>query len=113
MTTAAYEEITSADVDGQSNNPHLTKEENAEQARLVRSFRIPDKFSVDGARTPLKTINIAAAFISDDWVLTLSDFVRLSNLHVISRDEMWKAPDFEVSSEVCLSSPYGIHKPIY
>jgi hypothetical protein len=102
MKTPVYLEIVSEDTEGQSNNPRLTLEENAERARLVRSFVVPDRFSENAARKPLRTVNILAAFVSADWTWTLSDFARLSNLHVISRDKPWEASDFQVSSEVCI-----------
>ena len=100
MAIEAYKQITDEDTPGPSNNPQLTAEENAERARLMRSFKIPSKYSVEGARNPPKTVNILAAFVADDWAWALSDFVRLSNLHVISRDTAWQASDFVVTSEV-------------
>jgi hypothetical protein len=104
MPTSVYREIVSTDIPGQSNNPKLTPEENQERARLVRSFVIPSRFSIEGSRTASKptprTINIAVAFSSDDWTWAFADFSRLYNVHILSQDQVWQASDLVPSSEV-------------
>jgi hypothetical protein len=105
MPTRIFDMIVEHDTPGQSNNPKLTTAENEERARLVRSFEIPAELKIAGSRgassPALRTTNIAVAFRSSDWTWTASDFLRLANFHVISRDRVWQESDFHHSSLVC------------
>jgi hypothetical protein len=113
MLTEIYDAIVKEDTPGQSNNSKLTTAENQERARLVRSFKIPAHFKSKGSRDEtspdLRTTNIGIAFRSDDWTLAVSDFQRLSNYHVISRDRVWQESDLNLSSPVCHQLPDDSH----
>lgn len=105
MRRAVYEEIISCDVKGRSNNPKETVAENAARSEKVRSFVIPGEYTIQGSQgvefpDAPRTINIMAAYVSDDWVWAVTDFSRLVTMHVISRDEIWKKSDLEPKSEV-------------
>ncbi|RDB24436.1 hypothetical protein Hypma_008475 [Hypsizygus marmoreus] len=91
MPVSVYDEIISQVIPGPNLSP--------KRAEIVRSFVIPERFKVEGSSpvTP-RTINIFAAFISDDWVWTICDSTRLVRMHIISRDQPWKAEDFELNS---------------
>ena len=75
MLTSVYEEIVAHDPKGKSDNPNLTRGENEERCRLVRSFQVPSKYTVEGAKNPLEMINILAPFVSGDWTFVISDFI--------------------------------------
>lgn len=73
-----------------------------EKAEKMRTFVIPDKFTVEGSfRADLsQTIRILAAFVSKKYVVVLCDFCGLARMHVESRDVPWTKQDFEVGTQV-------------
>ncbi|RDB27515.1 hypothetical protein Hypma_003892 [Hypsizygus marmoreus] len=85
MSRGVYDEIIAHDIPGPDK----------ERGELVRSFLIPDCFTVPGSSSFFpRTINIYCAFVSENWVWTVADFSRLLRLHVISRDRVWDESDF-------------------
>lgn len=70
---------------------------------IMYSFLIPQRLITEGSSKSKRTINILAAFISDTWVWVIHDFMRLTRLHVISRDRIFEASDFDVNGPVCIS----------
>lgn len=96
MPRRVYDEIVANDIPGPN--------EDSERAELVRSFIIPPRFTVKNSspKNP-RTLNILAAFVSPKWAWTYVDFVRLGRFHVKSRDKVYVASDFDVTSPVSLS----------
>lgn len=96
MPRSVYSEIVQNDIPG----PH----ENPEQAETVRSFVIPPRFTVkNSSPNTVRTINILAAFVSPKWAWALVDFVRLGRFNITSRDKVFTASDFDVTSPVMVS----------
>lgn len=93
MPRSVYDEIVANDIAGPNEDP--------ERAELVRSFIVPPRFTVpNSSPTNPRTINILAAFVSPNWAWAYIDFVRLGRYHVKSRDEVYVASDFDVTSPV-------------
>lgn len=74
------------------------------KAELLRQFKLPEKFTEVYTSGSPRVIRILAAFVGVEFVWLVVDFARLARLHVISGDEMWKASDFTVGSEVSSES---------
>lgn len=90
MKRCVYDEIISTSVDGTS----------ADRANIQQSFVVPSRFCEATSSTARRTINILAAWISNEWVWALVDFDRLARFHVISRDEPWSSADIQPDSLV-------------
>lgn len=96
MPRSVYNEIVQNDIPGPNEDP--------ERADKVRSFVIPPRFTVkNSSPNTLRTINILAAFVSPNWAWAIVDFVRLGRIHIISRDQVYTALDFDVTSPVRFS----------
>lgn len=93
MPRNVYSEIIQNDIPGPNEDP--------ERAEMVRSFIIPPRFTVkNSSPNTTRTINILVAFVSSEWAWALVDFVRLGRVHVTSRDKVYTASDFDVTSPV-------------
>ncbi|KII83447.1 hypothetical protein PLICRDRAFT_119413 [Plicaturopsis crispa FD-325 SS-3] len=93
MSLDTYREILSQEQDGTNADP--------EKAKVLRSFRIPDKFIVPGSAEVDRKINIFAAAVStaSAWVWAVSDFNRIVRMRVVSRDKPFEADDLKPGSQ--------------
>lgn len=72
-----------------------------EKANLMRTFILPDKFCEPGAREVEKrTINVLAVIRTKEYAFVISDFSRLTRLHVVSSSRKFTSEDllFELIS---------------
>ncbi|KAK7054100.1 hypothetical protein R3P38DRAFT_2854659 [Favolaschia claudopus] len=78
MARSDYEEMVAVSVPG--NNPNKAK------AQRLRSFVMPDRFVEAGARkkNKLYKVNILAAIVMEKHAFIVTDFSRMTQLHVVS-----------------------------
>ncbi|KII82931.1 hypothetical protein PLICRDRAFT_120079, partial [Plicaturopsis crispa FD-325 SS-3] len=94
MPEPTYRELLSLEQDSTNTD--------SEKAKILRSFRIPDRFTIAGsADLGDRKINIFAVFVSiaSAWVWVVSDFNRIVQMHVISRDKPFEANDLKPGSD--------------
>lgn len=73
-----------------------------EKAELIRTFLIPNEYTVEhSSPNHPRTIKIFAAFVSESWVWVLSDFSGLVRMNVRSRNIPYTPEDFQIGSRVC------------
>lgn len=92
MTPEVFWEIITHDIPG--SNPDKLK------AEKMRTFVIPERFTVKNSSSKSRTIRILAAFVSEKHVIVLCDFCGLARMHVESRNVPWTEEDFKVGSQV-------------
>jgi len=92
MTPSDFYDITSHHIAGPNKDPR--------KAERMRTFLIPDRFTVPGSSTSSRTIKIFAAFISPEWVYVLSDFSGLVRMHLRSKKSPWTERDLHPRSDV-------------
>jgi hypothetical protein len=92
MTPEVFWEIITHDIPG--SNPDKLK------AEKMRTFVIPERFTVKGSSTKSCTICILAAFVLEKRVAVLCDFCDLARMHIESRNVPWTKEDFEVGSQI-------------
>ncbi|KAJ7017004.1 hypothetical protein C8F04DRAFT_1096190 [Mycena alexandri] len=86
MKRKDFDEIVATCVPG--NNPKPAK------AARLRSFLLPPKFIEPGARKKAaRKINIMAAVVMDEDVIIISDFSRMTQIHVVSSSSLLEYPD--------------------
>ena len=75
--------------------------EDPEKAELIRTFLIPDEYTIKHSSPKYpRTIKIFAAFVSESWVWVLSDFSGLVRMSVRSQSNPYTPEDFMVGSQV-------------
>jgi hypothetical protein len=92
MPRADFNEIVSQCQPGP--NPDRAK------VKRLRSFPLPARFTTPGSVESPRTINILAAIVMSDSVVIVSDFCRITRLHVISSARVFGEQDLEVNCEV-------------
>lgn len=78
--------------------------EDSEKAQLLRSFQVPSRFIEDHSSSSDRTVNIFAAWVSDDYAWVLVDFARIVRFHVLSCDAIWQRS--KLSPKSPLSDPF-------
>ncbi|KAJ7266477.1 hypothetical protein B0H12DRAFT_1046161 [Mycena haematopus] len=73
---------------------------NRAKAKRLRSFALPSRLVTPGSADTDRTINIHAAVVMEQKVLIVSDFSRMTRLHVISSTRVFSACDLKVNSEL-------------
>ncbi|KAJ7199941.1 hypothetical protein GGX14DRAFT_372584, partial [Mycena pura] len=92
LSKGDYEEIISECRPGPNSN--------RAKADRLRTFPLPSRFITPGSSDVERTINILAAIVMEDAAIIISDFSRLTRLHVISSSRFFTAKDLEVNSEL-------------
>ncbi|KAF7372546.1 hypothetical protein MVEN_00117000 [Mycena venus] len=87
-----YEEIVSQCQPGPNSN--------RAKAKRLRTFPLPPRFTTPGSAESARTINILAAIEMDEHAIIVSDFRRLTRLHVISSTRIFDSSDLIVNSEL-------------
>ncbi|KAJ6477183.1 hypothetical protein C8R47DRAFT_985057, partial [Mycena vitilis] len=70
------------------------------KAKRMRSFPLDARFSSLYSAEGERTINILAAIVMEKYVIIISDFARITRLHVISSARTFDAADLEVGSKL-------------
>jgi hypothetical protein len=93
LSKADFDEIVSTCVPGNNKNPA--------KAKRLRSFPLPQRFVHPGARRKaVRKINILAAIVMDEDVIILTDFSRMSQVHIVSSSQILQSPDIQPGSLV-------------
>jgi hypothetical protein len=93
LSKADFDEIVSTCVPGNNKNPA--------KAKRLRSFPLPQRFVLPGARRKaLRKINILAAIVMDEDVIIVTDFSRMSQVHIVSSSQILQSPDIQPGSLV-------------
>ncbi|KAK6977239.1 hypothetical protein R3P38DRAFT_2582166 [Favolaschia claudopus] len=97
MSRAKFEEIVADYVPGNNKNKG--------KANRLRSFSLPSYFLDPGARVRKDDfkINILAAIVMEEDVLVITDFSRMSQIHVVSSGRMLNREDMRPGSELWTS----------
>jgi hypothetical protein len=72
------------------------------KADLLRTFKIPDDLIEEHSSSSNRTVNVFAAWISEEYVWILVDFARLVRFHIISRAKPWSKDDLKPTSPVSI-----------
>ncbi|KAJ7247455.1 hypothetical protein C8J57DRAFT_962824, partial [Mycena rebaudengoi] len=74
---------------------------NPAKAKHLRSFPLPQRFVHPGARRMfVRKINILGAIVMDQDVIILTDFSRMSQVHIVSSSQILQLPDIQSGSLV-------------
>ncbi|KAI0074764.1 hypothetical protein K474DRAFT_1647578 [Panus rudis PR-1116 ss-1] len=86
-----YDQIVATDIPGPNDDK--------KKAEQMRSFPIPSEFYVPNSQDSNdRSINIFAAFVSEENAFVVVDFARLVRLHVISLARQWLPDDVHTNS---------------
>ncbi|KDR69513.1 hypothetical protein GALMADRAFT_77437, partial [Galerina marginata CBS 339.88] len=92
MPAAVFWTIIQNDIPG--SNP------DAEKADKMRTFVIPETFTVNGSdQHQPRTIRILSAIVSEKYVTVLCDFSGLARMHIESKSVPWTKEDLTVGSK--------------
>jgi hypothetical protein len=101
LSKADFDEIVSMCVPGNNKNPA--------KAKRLRLFPLPQRFVHPGACCKaVRKINILAAIVMDKDVIILTDFLRMSQVHIMSSSQILQLPDIQPGSLV-----YPFSFPVY
>ncbi|KAJ7797866.1 hypothetical protein B0H14DRAFT_3546691 [Mycena olivaceomarginata] len=91
LSKADFDEIVSTCVPGNNKNPA--------KAKRLPSFPLPQRFVLPGARRKaVRKINILATIVMDEDVIILTDFSRMSQVHIMSSSQILQLPDIQPGS---------------
>lgn len=94
--------------------PGPNKDKN--KGKDMRSFVIPYAEEGTSSANKTATINIFAAFVTENSAVIITDGARIARLHVTSIGRFWKAKDLKAGSKVsCYFTSYilFIHSTIH
>lgn len=94
MPQAAYEETICDCIPGPNGNRH--------KANLLRTFVVPQQFIEEHSSKRKCTVNILAAWISDQYVWILVDFTHLVCFHVFSQVTQFSHDELYPELKVCI-----------
>ncbi|KAJ6589519.1 hypothetical protein B0H19DRAFT_1058531 [Mycena capillaripes] len=73
---------------------------NAAKAKCLHSFPLPSRFTTPGSTDSVRTINILAAIVMEEYTIIVCDISRIIRLHVISSTRIFGEHDLAVNSEL-------------
>lgn len=93
MSRFDFEDITSRCIPGSNGSVH--------KAAKMRTFPLPPRFIEACSRPDLERIvNILAAIVTKTQAIVITDFSRMTRLHVVSSTRIFEATDLAPASEV-------------